>query len=195
MATTYTDYATVKKNTDVLYTDLGFATDTEFNSFIDDLILIAEQMIDDYCERTFKKILGAVEEYDGGGSRYLFLKHTPIISVTSIKTRGSKTDTWQTLDSNLYYIYRDYIYYSSRWPIGNQNIQLTYDYGYNSPPKTISGVCIRMVHNMLQFRMIQKIGPLVKIGDFVVQIPDHKVLTPELKETLRSYLKTPARVV
>ncbi|MEM2424311.1 MAG: hypothetical protein QXO15_00975 [Nitrososphaerota archaeon] len=50
---TYTTIDTVKAFARISHSDLGYPSDSEFNSFIENLIEYVKSIIDDYCGRQF----------------------------------------------------------------------------------------------------------------------------------------------
>lgn len=106
-------------------------TDAADDTLIESLINATTVFVENYCGRRFKKTVYTAELKDGNGSQYLFLKHYPIVSVTTIYwTDITVGDT--LIDSDDYKIYANqgYIYKAGGWVYGHQNIKITYEAGY-----------------------------------------------------------------
>jgi hypothetical protein len=57
-------------------------------------------------------------------------------------------------------------------------------------PEDIKDVCARAVANMIQYMVMNKMGPLIRTGDYQITVPKQAVLTGELKDDLAAYVKT-----
>jgi len=182
----YTTVDKVKKYSQVQYTDLGFADDPNFESWITNtLIPAAEGYVDAYCGRDFNQNT-VTETYDGNDKNYLFLKHYPVLSVSSVKVSGTAINN------------SDYIWKSSgliklkgdaKFPKGVGNIEVTYTYGYSSVPTAIDDVTARIAARILQIMVQNKMGILVRVDEFKVQIADYRVITEDIKVVLERYRK------
>jgi len=107
-------------------------------------ILISQysDLIETYCHRHFSK--GEyIETYDGDGSTKLFLNEFPIISIASLSIDSIACDSG------------DYKVYASEGMIklvdgsvftkGNQNVEITYNAGYEAIPADIGLCCAKIV--------------------------------------------------
>jgi hypothetical protein len=55
-------------------------------------------------------------------------------------------------------------------------------------PEDVKDVCARAVANMVQYMVMNKMGPLIRTGDYQISIPKQAVLTDELKDDLAAYV-------
>jgi len=170
----YTTADDVKNYSQLSYSDLGFSDDTAFTNFINTLIGIAEDIIDDYCDVPdgFFDDGGVklTEYYDSDGSGELWLKHRPVISITSLQynEKGpTETPSWVSLtegpgDDTHYLIYpeKGFIYiYSKIPPAGKRNIKVVYTAGYSATPEPVAHVCKELVANVLRGVLKRKLAP------------------------------------
>jgi len=171
----------VKKYSQVVFSDLGFSDDAEFSSFISDTIIPrASNIVDSYCGHDFESH-SVVEKYDGTGTNVLVLRNAPIISIGYIKKDG------ELIDSSEYYALETIVVGKSIFEKGFQNYEISYTYGYSSVPEVIKDVTARIAANMLQYMIMNKMGPLIREGEFKLAIPDQAVLTSDLKALLEPF--------
>lgn len=129
--------------------------------FTEKLIMAATQFIEIYCNRRFCKTVYTNELYDGDGTRILFLKNFPIVSIESIYyTYVNFADT--LIDSDTYKPYNEggYVYKISNWIRGNQNIKINYTAGYDFDlvgiPPEIKDICNGLVS--MRYDANEKLG-------------------------------------
>ncbi|HLC40521.1 MAG TPA: hypothetical protein VJO34_02695 [Methylomirabilota bacterium] len=110
-------------------------------------------VIESITRRAF--VLRTIENelYNGSGTAHLELRSAPVISLktpalSELQYRGSPTDAWQDVETNLAYIMidPDLPYRISLWrehfPRGTQNIKVSYKAGYASVPAEVQLVCL-----------------------------------------------------
>lgn len=106
-----------KKYAQVTYDQLGFSTDTEFTTWINDVLIAeAEDVVESYCRRDFSEDYGTI-------------------------------------------------------------------------PETVKAVIRRIVSNALQIAILNRAGPLVRVGDWRVEWADRNIFTDDLKALLEPYVK------
>jgi hypothetical protein len=92
------------------------ADDTSRDSFLERLIEASSRQIEAFCGRRFE-IQAYSETYDGNASDILFLKNTPIVSVTDVSMDG------ESVPADEFKVYDDYVRLLSRLFIpGSRNI-------------------------------------------------------------------------
>jgi len=62
-------------------------------------------------------------------------------------------------------------------------------------PEAIKDVAARASANMIQYLVMNKMGPLIRTGDYTISIPDQSVLTRELRALLASWVKGTPHVI
>jgi hypothetical protein len=60
--------------------------------------------------------------------------------------------------------------------------------------EAIEDVAARATANMIQYLVMNKMGPLIRTGDFQISIPQQAVLTKELKDLLAPWVKRAGHV-
>lgn len=60
-------------------------------------------------------------------------------------------------------------------------------------PEAVKDVAARATANMVQYLVMNKMGPLIQTGDFKLKIPTQAVLTDELKALLMPWVKRTPR--
>lgn len=58
------------------------------------------------------------------------------------------------------------------------------EYVGSTLPEAIQDICARAAANMIQYLVMNKMGPLIRTGDYQLSIPDQSVLTPDLRQLL-----------
>ena len=61
-------------------------------------------------------------------------------------------------------------------------------------PDAIKDVVARATANMIQYLVRNKMGPLIRTGDYQISIPEHAVLTKELRDLLASWIRRAGHV-
>jgi hypothetical protein len=75
---------------------------------------------------------------------------------------------------------------------GHINAHCRRDFDVDYPggvPEAIADIAARATANMIQYMVMNKMGPLIRTGDFQLSIPDQSVLTKELRELLAPWMK------
>jgi hypothetical protein len=119
-------------------------SDTEFDSLLTRQITASSRQIEIYCNRAFD-IQSYSETYDGTASDLLFLKQTPIQSVTSLSIDD------ESLGADEFKIYDDYLrLVSGLFTVGKLNVAVQYTAGHYdsqsaSPPSDVEDACVQLV--------------------------------------------------
>jgi hypothetical protein len=61
-------------------------------------------------------------------------------------------------------------------------------------PEAMKDVAARAAANMVQYLVMDKMGPLIRTGDYQISIPDQSVLTKELRSLLAPWVRRVGRV-
>ncbi len=124
-------FITVKNVTDLLDAVDDYNTDSWPDSRV--LELITNEVQPYFEDLVGKKFASTqyTQTFDGSGSRYLRLPHTPIQSVTSVKFFN------EAVDINSIYVYTGRIAYDGYFPVGNLNIEVTYTAGNPVIPASV----------------------------------------------------------
>jgi hypothetical protein len=62
-------------------------------------------------------------------------------------------------------------------------------------PDAIKDIAARAAANMIQYLVMNKMGPLIQTGDFKIKVPTQAVLTDELRALLASWVKRTPHVI
>jgi len=193
----YTTVAEVRKRALVKWDSLNystsppapFATEDAFDNWLTNTVIPeAEKLINDYCRRAdFSEHADQVEYFDGDGfRRFLILSNKPVTAVG--KLEFEKDDgTWDEKSSSYYRLHGDRVVYRTVLPRGFQNIRVTYSWGFAEVPLDVSYAAAEMVARFVQKRVVYKMGPLVRVEDFRVELANPDVFTDDVKATLDHY--------
>jgi hypothetical protein len=174
-----------------LKSELGI-TDSASDGALERRILVASAMIENYCQRTFRRNTAKVEQLAGFGTVYLFPTLTPVDSITSITLWGD------LVDSSLYEIHDGSLIYSSNGWIDTSLVaqtmtsdlqripgtaerafEVTYDGGYYLPnddaqagtplPVDITEACLAMAATLHRNAGRDQSVQAESVGDASVQ--------------------------
>jgi hypothetical protein len=193
-----TPYATpseVKKRAavkwDALNTGAGapFADETAFDTWLSGTVIPeAEKLINEFCRRPdFQKHQEELEYFTGDGFRNFILpSKKPVIAVTKLEMKRAD-GTWDLKSADNYFLRGDRIQYNTLLPDGFRNIRVTYDWGFDTIPADVSYAAAEIVARFLQKCVAFKMGPLVRVGDYRVQLMNPDVFGDDLKDMLAHY--------
>ena len=126
----------------------------DVSKFHDFMSAIVEEMIDDYEGKSFGDAVQYIESYDGNGTDTLFVNNVPIVAVTSLAVDGSSVSTSE------YKVYDHYIRLvsssgsriktamgdvGSSFPVGQQNVTVTYTANQATIPGRVRFCAIQML--------------------------------------------------
>ncbi len=157
------------------------------DTLIQNLIDRKTAQFESYCGLDSFYVDDYVEEYDGEGTPYLFVKNFPINSITEI---ASDSDwTWGTdtvIDSSDYRIVQmNYIVYNSYFNDGLQNIKVSYNAGYSVIPLDIKEALVEEVTRIYNTR--KEVDVIIKT---LADGSQHRIpsgLMPNTKSILNKY--------
>ena len=195
----YVSVEEVKSHSKITYEDLGYATEAEYDSFLNGLTVQVEAIVDDYCgvPSGFFKAGGLTFtelcDYD---EEFIALSHYPILEVLSVAVNTAsygEAEVWVTLDSTDYILYPDEglikLVGGEKPTIKEKSVKATYKAGYVAVPEAIKFACIQLCSNYLHAVLQRKVSPLVRIDEFAVKLVIPEVFTPELKGMLLPYTR------
>ena len=200
MAGNYISSYDVKMLAQVSYEDLGFNTDGDYESWLDnDLIPHVESVVDSYCNvpSGFFKAGGLTftdQLYDY--KQALQLRYYPVLEVSAVKRNKAgygQTPDWEALDSTDYIVdkYTGILYFvSGKVPaVREQSIKVSYKAGYSSTPNVISYVAAQTCANVLNIMLQRKVAPVIRVDDWTVRLVLPAAFTEELKNMLAPYVR------
>jgi len=191
----YISASEVKQYSNISYQDLGFASETEYETFLDDLISQVEAVIDDYCRVPsgyFKAGgLSFTEIHDWNEDGIIQARYYPIIELIRVEldlAGINQPANWTEISSTYYYAKNEYgiIKIVGKSPGHVENsVRITYTAGYSAVPEDIKTAALTLAKNMLLGMMI---SDEIRIGDLTIepQIPQ-EIFTAEVKMLLAQY--------
>ena len=209
---TYTTTQSARDEIQISFEDLGFQDETQYEDLIDDLILYAQRIIDNYCQVpplffTATGITITDEHHDSDGSGFFNLHYYPITAVTTLSRNSaslSEVPAWVPLiagpgagsDYIAYPDYRDHgkIYiYNRAPPTGYRNIKCTYKAGYATVPADVVQITNEIVANIVRSILKRKLTPqditqmVIAGGDIRAVFSEGVKLSAPQKEMLNTY--------
>lgn len=189
----------VKAYSKIAYTDLGYASDADFNTFLDSLIVLAQSLIENRCRvpTAFFNSGGKTFTNELNDYRYpwISLQYYPVLSVSKVEHNDQGygiTANWVTVTEPDYLmnLSAGQLMLVNKVPaIHEQSVRITYTAGYASTPDDIKYVCIQVCTNALHAILQRKVSPIIRVDDMVVKLVDAETFTPELKSVLRPYVR------
>lgn len=155
ITTTYTTLAALR-------TRIGVATgDTDY---LEQLIDASALLVDQTCNTTFIDT-DVTEEHSGHGSRYLKLRHRPVLAVASVTLASGLLAATEyellhtgalklveVLPGDNPRVWRGDYYGKDPigWPVGDNNISVAYSYGYSAVPVPVSLATLLLAMHLYQ---------------------------------------------
>ena len=190
----YISASEVKQYSNVTYQDLGFASETEYEAFLDDLINQVEAVIDDYCRvpHGFYRAGGlSFTEIHDWNDGIIQTRYHPIIELVRVEldlAGINQPANWTEISSTYYYAKNEFgiIKIVGKSPGHVENsVRVTYTAGYSAVPEDIKTAALILAKNMLLGMMT---SDEIRIGDLTIepQTP-HEIFTAEVKTLLAQY--------
>jgi hypothetical protein len=189
----------VKAYSKIAYTDLGYASDADFNTFLDSLIVLAQSMIENFCRVPIaffnsggKTFTSELHDY---GYPWISLSYYPVLSVSKVEYNDQGygiTANWVTVTEPDYImnLSSGQLMLVNKVPaIVEQSIRVSYTAGFSSTPDDIKQVCIQVCCNMLHGILQRKVSPQVQVNEMVVKLVAVEAFNEELKGMLRPYVR------
>jgi hypothetical protein len=193
--TPYTTPSEVKRRAavkwDALNTSAGvpFADEAAFDAWLSDTVIPeAEKLINEFCRRPdFYEHQSEVEYFNGDGfHNFIVAGKKPVITVSKLEMEKGD-GTWELKATSDYLVKGDRIQYKTLLPEGWQNIRVTYNWGFASIPNDVAYAAAEIVARFLQKCVAFKMGPLVRVGDYRVQLMNPDVFGNALEGMLEHY--------
>jgi hypothetical protein len=177
-------------------TNVPFADDVALENWLTSVVIPeAEKVVNGFCRRLdFQKHEDEAEYFNGDGFRsFIAVTKKPIIVVDKVEFK--KADgIWDLKVSSNYFMRGDQIRYNAPLPEGFQNIRVTYDWGYASIPVDVAHVTAEICARLLQKMVAFKMGPLIRVGDYRIQLMNPEIFTADLKDLLAHYSQEAAAI-
>lgn len=169
------------------------------NELIQDLLDSASKLIINYCNREFDAATDTTETLDGDDQCFLFLKRLPITSIKNITVAlcDGTTDTIDGTDLTFnaqtgevqFAIDNDSGY--DYFPIGFQNIVVTYSGGYSTIPEDLQDACIQLAVGMKEVCSGSTAIQSETIGDYSYTLNARQygdsIISPSVRSILNCY--------
>ena len=189
----------VKAYSKIAYTDLGYASDSDFNTFLDSLIVLAQSMIENFCRVPTGFFaasgLAFTNEYHDFQYPWMSLLYYPVLSVSKVEYNDQgygATANWVTVTEPDYImnLSAGQLMLVNKVPaILEQSIRVSYIAGFSSTPDDIKQVCIQLCCNILHGILQRKVSPQVQVNEMVVKLVSVEAFNEELKGMLRPHVR------
>jgi len=194
----YVSASEVKQFSNVTYQDLGFASDTEYDTFLGSFISQVERAIDNYCRvpSGFFKAggLSFTELHDWNEDGEIHVRYVPILTLTKVELDQAgynQTADWMEISTTYYYAKNEHgiIKIVGKIPGHIENsVRITYTAGYSAVPDDVKLAALMLASNVLHMVLQRDIGTSLSIGDFSSRLVEVKeAFSGEVKGLLSSY--------
>lgn len=145
---------------------------------IDALITVASNYIEKYCDRVFSSVSYSNEKLDGNGWDNIFIKNPPLTTLTDIDVisslfTGSTTTTYaatrfdiKEATGQIKWKADSFLEEGGIFPVGFQNVQVTYVGGFSAIPTSIELITAEFVIQLFDPTLSEDIIEKEKIGDY-----------------------------
>jgi len=188
----------IKDHSKIAYTDLGYATDALFDTFLDTLIVLADGMIDNYCrvQAGFFEAAGLAVSNELLDYCYpwLNLRYHPVLSVRKVEYNSSgygQAAVWVTVTEPDYIVKlpEGLVMLVNKTPaIVENSVRVSYTAGYSAVPSAIKQVAIQLCCNALHVILQRKISPVIRQDEFTLRLLSSDILTRELQMVLSPFV-------
>lgn len=179
---------------------LKFETDSDFETYVESLIPLAEGIIEDHCRvpRSFFEAEGYTQTnglYDYRET-WIQLKYRPGISVSKVEVDTSAygdSASWTELAAQTGYVFAAdrallKIVGDVRPQAMLQTVRVTYTAGYAATPQAVKGVLMQLVSNMMHELLRRRLTPVVRVSDYAIRLVVPRAFTRELQLRLMPYV-------
>jgi len=194
----YVSIQEVKQFSRISYSDLGFSSETEYESWLETIIDYVERTIENYCRIPAGFFqdggLSFTEIQDWKEDGEIHTRYYPIIAITKVEldmAGYNQTANWTEIPSTYYYAKNEYgiIKIVGKTP-GHveDSVRITYTAGYSAVPDDIKIATLTYTSNILHNIQVRSVGKNVDIGDLRVQnVVLEETFTAEIKSLLKPY--------
>jgi hypothetical protein len=189
----------VKAYSKIACTDLGYASDAAFDTFLDVLIVSVQGLIDSFCRVPAgffssggKAFTNEMHDYQ---NPWIDLRYYPVLSVSKVEYNDQGhgiTPNWVSVASEDYILNTEagQMMLVNKFPaIREQSIRASYTAGYSVVPSVIQHVCIQICSNMLHEILQRKLAPVVRADDLTLKVIALEAFTKELQVMLAPYVR------
>jgi hypothetical protein len=139
------------------------------------------------------------EEYCGDGSRFLKLRHLPVLAVSEVKVDGETVaaDEYELVKSRMLEYPEEDEYrprlrtYGLVWPVGTNNVLVSYTYGYEAVPAVVKMATIQLAAMWYRRDGSEHLGSEGLGGRSVSYLDDD--MPPLIAGKLRRYIQRQVR--
>lgn len=198
----YVSASEVKQFSNITYQDLGFASDTEYDSFLSSLIDQVEKAIDNHCRvpSGFFKAggLSFTEIHDWSEDREIHTRYYPIVTLTKVEldyAGYNQAADWTEITSTYYYAKNEYgiIKIVGKTPGHVENsVRITYTAGYSAVPDDIKLAALKFANHLLKKLYQEQFAVFVGSSDIDVKVnlALKESFTDEIKIMLTPYRRS-----
>jgi len=194
----YLSKTEIKDNSKITFTDLGYASDALYDTFLDTVIVLADGIIDNYCRvpAGFFEAAGLAlsNELLDYCYPWLSLRYFPVVSVSKVEYNSAgygQTASWVTVVEPNYMVKlpEGLLMLVNKTPAVIENsVRVSYTAGYSAVPSAIKQVAIQLCCNALHVVLQRKINPVIRQDEFTLRLLSSDILTRELQTVLSPFV-------
>jgi hypothetical protein len=194
----YCSKTDVKDNSKISYSDLGYATDALYDTFLDTVIVLADGVIDNYCRVPAGFIeasgLALSNELLDFCYPWISLLYFPVLSVSKVEYNSAgygQAAVWVTITEPDYIVKlrEGLLMLVNKQPSVIENsVRVSYTAGYSTVPSAIKQVAIQLCCNAVHVVLQRKISPVIRQDEFTLRLLSSDILTRELQTVLSPFV-------
>jgi len=187
----------VKQFSNVTYQDLGFTSESDYDSFLDSLINQIERTIESRCNvpAEFFKAggLSFTDTYDWNENGEIHTRYYPILSLTKVEldTAGyNQPAVWTEISSTYYYLKDKFgiVKIVGKTPGHAENsVRITYTAGYSTVPDDIKLAALKITNRILKILFQQRYSVSAGEIDAKISLPVEEAFNDEVRFLLEPY--------
>ena len=198
----YISASEVKQYSNITYQDLGFSSDTDYDTWLGNLINQVEKAIDNYCRvpSGFFKAggLSFTEIQDWKEDGEIHTRYYPIITLTKVEldyAGYNQAADWTEISSTYYYVKNEYgiIKIVGKIPGHTENsVRITYTAGYSAVPDDVKLAALKFANHILKKLYQEQFAVFVGSSDVDVKVnlALKESFTDEIKLMLAPYRRS-----
>lgn len=160
------------------------------------LIEAASGAVEDFCRQSFEAV-EATERYDGSGTTRVWLKRRPVAAVASVVVNGEPLTSFDFNPQTGELFLGDgraHVYFAPRFPVGRQNVEVTYTAGWPTIPAPVKRAAIMALRHLYDSTSKTGVMSSEKIGDYSYTLGsgESSSLTRKVQSLLAPYVRIDA---
>lgn len=181
------------------YEDLKYDSESEFEAYINELIPLAEGLVEQFCHvpRSFFEdegytVTNLVHDYRDD---WIHLRYKPVVSVSKVEVNTASygsAASWSELSSSEYVLAKERgllkIVGGTKPAEMLQTVRVSFVAGYSVTPQAIKYVVLNICSNIIHAMLQRKISPVMRVDDFTIRMIIPDAFSADLQRSLAPFV-------